>query len=231
MSSSDWHRQFGGRRWRYDHEGIYIDGNSYPQRTGGDPSTCREIIRLMGNEILAAAVKYEVPPELILMTIATESAFKKDEGFTGPGTFRWESHAKVYHSGETSLDGHHRGDYSAGPMQTLADTARWVIDSQDLNYKPLEVAPFYRSQPSPKPASHPLYEYGNNVDLGTAEIHQRWTPSGDDPIKVSAIFNAGSLRMTESNLWHIRSHGNHLDRAARWFGDACFVLADLRSDS
>ena len=37
--------------------------------------------------------------------------------------------------------------------------------------------------------------------------------------------HAGSLRASGTSSWGIHAHGDHLDRAAKWFGDACAALA------
>ncbi|MBM4284748.1 MAG: hypothetical protein FJ128_05810 [Deltaproteobacteria bacterium] len=224
MGSSDWHNQFDGRVWRYDNTGIYLKeggGVVGPLRTPGEPLTCRKILSLCGDEIAAAAKKHQVPPALIIMTIATETAAYRKVGFTGPSTFRWEPHVKV-----TDVSPPLLGDYSAGPMQTLATTARWVIRAQNLDYDPFKVAPVYEFQPEP-PADHPLYGYRVNIDIGAAEIKQRWGMTGDDPILVGAAYNAGGLYKSTSNPWRLRSSGNHLQRAAEWYGDACAVLKEV----
>jgi peptidoglycan L-alanyl-D-glutamate endopeptidase CwlK len=75
----------------------------------------------------------------------------------------------------------------------------------------------------------PLYDPAINIDIGTSEIKHRFTKTGDDPILVSAAFNAGGLYKSSKNDWHLRSHGNHLDRAAAWYGDACTVIAELQA--
>lgn len=224
MSRSDWHSMHGGRQWRFDATGLYLrEQPNAPQRTPGAPITCLDIIRLCGKQIAAASAKYRVAPELIVMTIATEAAAYRRDRFTGPRTFRWESQVSV-----TDVEPPDRGDYSAGPMQTLATTARWVIRVQNLDYDQFEVAPHYRTRPRPNPSNHPLYDYDNNIDIGTSEILQRWNRTGDDPILVAAAFNSGGLYRSNRNVWHLRSHRDHLDRAMRWYGDACAVLADLR---
>ena len=45
----------------------------------------------------------------------------------------------------------------------------------------------------------------------------------------AAAYNAGSLRQDSGNMWSLRSTGDHLDRAARFFGDACAVLREDQS--
>jgi peptidoglycan L-alanyl-D-glutamate endopeptidase CwlK len=51
-------------------------------------------------------------------------------------------------------------------------------------------------------------------------------PGGDDPILVSAAYNAGGVYKSSKNPWCLRAYGDHLDRAARWYGDACAVLKE-----
>jgi hypothetical protein len=38
-----------------------------------------------------------------------------------------------------------------------------------------------------------------------------------DPPKIAAAYNAGSLRKTSSNRWHLVSTGNHIDRFVRHY--------------
>ncbi len=224
MGAADWHNRFNGRVWRYDRTGVYYKEGAEvvgPLRTPGEPLTCRKILSLCGEEIAASARRHQVPMALIIMTIATETGAYRKVGFTGPLTFRWEPQVKV-----TDVKPPLLGDYSAGPMQTLASAARWIIRVQKLNYDPFKVAPVYEFQPEP-PADHPLYGYRINIDLGTAQIKQRWALTGDDPILVAAAYNAGGLYKSTSNPWRLRSSGNHLQRAAEWYGDACAVLQEV----
>lgn len=228
VQSVDWTSMFGGQEWRIDARGVYLRARpDVPQRTPGAPTTCQNILSVYGPAIYKASLAYGVPPELIVMTIATETAFARDWDFTGPRTFRWEAHVLV-----RDVSPQTRGDYSAGPMQTLATTARDVIRRMELDYPdPFAVAPYYPTRPSPAPARNPLYGGDANIDLGTAEIKSAWQKTGSDPILVAAAFNAGGLYRTDQNPWHLRSHNDHLDRAAAWFGDACFVLAPLRGST
>jgi peptidoglycan L-alanyl-D-glutamate endopeptidase CwlK len=234
VEGGSWTNRFGGIEWRYDSSGIYIrDRNgtvSGPQRTSGAPITCQSIIDHFEAILIARSIEYGIPPELLIMTIATEAASYRKVGFTGQLTFRWEPHVKVNDDPPSF-----RGDYSLGPMQTLATTARWVIRVRSLPYNPLEVFPAIRTQPDVAPEEHPGYSPDINIHIGVSEIFQRWPKTGENPILVSAIFNAGGIYDASNpnsryfNRWHIRSYGNHLDRASRWFGDACYVVSSLRS--
>ena len=223
--SADWHSRFGGCEWRYDVEGVYLydhaDGEQ-PLRTPGAPVTCRTIWQLFAGPILAASRTYSVHPAVIMMVIATETAFARKAGFTGPLTFRWEPDVQV-----TDVSPPRLGDYSAGPMQLLGTTARWVIREQGLDYEPFVVAPPLEYGLD-EPGSLPLYDPTTSINIGTATIAQRLTKTGDDPILVAAAYNAGGLYKSTKDEWGLRATGDHLDRAARWYGDACAVLKEAQ---
>lgn len=229
MDAKDWHRFGNGtREWRYDERGIAIRENGVvtEQRWESSLDTMRKITQYMGAELLAASTKHGIPPALLLMTVATETHIYKAQKFTGPKTFRWEAHVE-----NDDVDPPTRGDYSAGPMQSLASTARWVIRAKGreygLNYQPFAIAPVYAAKPDPRPVHHPLYDYAANLDLGTAEIRIRLNKSGLDPILVAAAFNAGGLYKSPHSPWGLRAYGDHLDRAAKWYGDACAHLIEI----
>jgi peptidoglycan L-alanyl-D-glutamate endopeptidase CwlK len=223
VGSAGWHNAFEGCQWRYDDKGVYVrdhDSGRKPLRTRGEPITGRTIWSLFADIIVGASKTYAIPPTLIMMVLATETAFARNFGFSGPRTFRWEPHVKVKDVSPPIW-----GDYSAGPMQTLATTARWIIRKQALNYDPFSTAPVFERQPEP-PDTHPLYEPATNIDIGIAEIRERYAKTGDDPILVAAAYNAGGVYKSTQNPWHLKTFGDHLDRAARWYGDACAVLKE-----
>lgn len=227
-ATSSWHNRFGGRAWRYDGAGVYTRGHGEdhrPWRTAGAPVTCRAILERYGAIILWAAEKHGVNPALILMTIATETAATRAHGFTGPATFRWEAH--VLNRDVTQA---FRGTYSAGPMQILATTARDLIATRGgeyaLGHAPFATAPALRERPAAAPTGLPLYDPRTNIELGTAVIRRQLQLTGDDPVLVAAVYNAGGIYESSANPWRLRSHGNHLDRAARWYGDACVALRE-----
>lgn len=227
--SATWHAQFHGDEWRYDERGVYTRdkfGGEVQWRTAGEPVTCREIVRLYGGPILDMAEKHGVNPALIVMTIATETAFARPEKFTGARTFRWEALVD-----NTDVAPPFKGTYSAGPMQCLATSVRDMLvrlgDDFDMtHYAPFTVAPAINPRPVPPPNDHPLYDGPANIDIGTAEIRMRWNRTGDDPILVAAAFNTGGLYPDDASPWGLRAYGDHLHRAARWYGDACQVLSE-----
>lgn len=232
MDEKGWHVFGEGvREWRYDERGLAIrqNGDVTQQRWEESLDTMRKMIDYMGEPLLAASAKHGIPPALLMMTVATETHIYKNYKFTGPKTFRWEAHVANDDVDPASL-----GDYSAGPMQSLGTTARWVIRSKGeqygLGYDPFAVAPVYPARPDPKPAHHPLYDLATNLDLGAAEIRIRLHKSGLDPILVAAAFNAGGLYGSAHSSWGLRAHGDHLDRAAKWYGDACAYLIEIGVD-
>lgn len=227
-NSSGWVSRFGGRKWRYDFRGVYTKDQKIPQpwRTEGPPSTCRKIFNLYGTRILEVAEKYQINPALIMMTIATETGFLKNENFTGSKSFRWEPKPT-----NKDVSPQFDGAYSAGPTQTLSTSVRDLIRKKSTSYgleayDPFTVAPALPTKPNPVPPDHPLYDPDTSIELGTAYIRSKFSKTRDNPILVAAAYNAGSIRQSPNNLWRIRVHDDHLDRAAKWYGDACAVLSE-----
>jgi peptidoglycan LD-endopeptidase CwlK len=228
-SQGQWRSMFGGEPWRFDALGVYTKGprgGAQPWRTAGPPVTARSILACHGAEIRAAACRHGVAEALILMVIATETGAFGKYGFTGPRTFRWEKHFRVNFTGDPAHDGVRRGDYSAGPMQVMSDTARWINAVSQLDYDGAQLFPVFSVRPSFPPRELGLYDPATNIDVGTAYIAYHRQLTGDDPLLVAAVYNAGALRPGKTSRWRLRSHGDHLDRAARWYGDACAVLAE-----
>ncbi|EJN13090.1 transglycosylase family protein [Bradyrhizobium sp. YR681] len=216
LGSSGFHNFKGGQNWKFDSDGVYLeDDPDNPRRSGGEPKTCAAILDIYEQQIFDASMKHGIPPELIVMTIATESGADRKTKFTGAPTFRWEAAHTTY---------------SAGPMQTLATTAEEVIDILQLSYNKKTVAPAFAIKPNPIPDDLKLYDGATNIDIGTGEIklNNKRHSTGFDPILVAACYNAGSLRETNANPWNLFTFGDHLNRSAEWIGDACFLLKKLR---
>ena len=104
------HRHFPGSvTWALARGGIAIDGAA-PQGTPGDPATIGSIWARYGDICRAQARQYGVPVELIVATIAAESAGKPDARRQEP---------KIH-------------DQSVGLMQTLVATARSALGRPSL---------------------------------------------------------------------------------------------------
>lgn len=227
-SEMKWHSMFGGDAWAYDRKGVYTrdhEGKLKLWRTVGAPITVQEILTKHGSAIAAASAKHGAPPELIVMTIATEAGQYRTDDFTGPKTFRWEQGYTVGATGDNSLDGKEKGDYSAGPMQVLSDTARWMNNLMSLGYNNAKDFKFFKDRPANVPSDLGLYDSAICIDIGAAYIKHNFGKTGDDPLLVAAVYNSGGLYPSMENHWRIKSYGNHIDRAAEWYGDACFVLS------
>ena len=142
--------RFGGQEWRVDKTGVHLKGKDKPERTPGDPTTTSKAIELYAEAIEEASVRSQLSPELIVMTIATETSAFRNQEFTGPKTFRWESHFKLGFT-NSALDGT-TGDYSAGPMQVMSSTAR-EMDERRLasSFAPKTDLKWFERKPSPIP--------------------------------------------------------------------------------
>lgn len=223
-----WHSVFGGQKWRTDHRGVFIKGSDHDLllRTPGSPHTCRMIWDLYSKQILEHANKHKVNPALVMMTIATETAIAKDDGFTGQKTFRWETHVT-----NKDVVPEFDGSYSAGPMQVLATTARDLIARKGAKFELDYTDPFQtfepiRKQPKPAPSLLPLYNGNVCIDIGTAYIRSQLNKTKHDPVLVSAAYNAGSLRHDSNSPWGLVASGDHIRRAAEFYGDALAVLTE-----
>ncbi|MEM1073871.1 MAG: D-alanyl-D-alanine carboxypeptidase family protein [Pseudomonadota bacterium] len=222
----NWMSKFGGREWRVDDRGVYLRHEPHtPQRTPGTPMTVLTALDIYADEIGEACQKFGVPPELVMMTIATETGGMRKQGFTGPTTFRWEQHVKLTTTGDPAIDGREKGDYSAGPMQVLSNTARDINNRLNLGFKNKSDLKWFKNKPNAAgQKSIGLYKGAIAIPLGTGYINLQRAHTALNPVLVSAAYNAGSVRASSSNSWNIRSHGDHLDRAVKWFGDACEAL-------
>lgn len=111
------HGMFNSVEWRLTKQGIAIKGSGI-ERSGGKPRAVEKIWAAYGEAINLWATYYQVPAELILATICTESAgntaaLRKEPGYTS-------DHATP-----------HR--ISTGLMQTLISTARWILKNDAID--------------------------------------------------------------------------------------------------
>jgi peptidoglycan LD-endopeptidase CwlK len=224
----EWTSFAGGMEYRVEPAGVLLRLRTEPLRSDGAPLTVSRILELYGEQIAMASRRHNVPPELILMTIATETAAFRPSGFTGEPTFRWEARSVLSETGDPGIDGaQHRGDYSAGPMQLMSTTARWLNRVRRLGYEGPKNFGWFKRKPGSAPKELGLYDAAIAVDIGAAYIawNRETHNTGNDPILVAACYNAGSLKPSNANVWGLVVHGDHLDRAARWYGDACEVMS------
>lgn len=188
---------FGGVTWSLGRGGIGVDGEA-PVGTVGPPATALRVWQWFGPEIRAAAIKHDVPVELIVATICTESAGGKLDRAAVCLARREEPR---FVSDEATP-----GHVSVGCMQTLLSTAAEVL------MRPVTAAE--------------LQDPAVSIDAGAAVIAaQCWATTFDPPI-VAAAYNAGGVYHdpTPANRWRMRCYpagtGDYVDRLVAWFNDA-----------
>jgi soluble lytic murein transglycosylase-like protein len=155
-----------------------------------------------GGDISAWADHYDVPIELIVATICTESSGKPLAVREEPGYISDEATpAKV----------------SVGLMQTLIATARGSLRREGI---------------APETVNRVWLSNGrNSIRAGTAYIREQVRDTGFDPPKVACAYNAGSVRHNASpqNRWKMRQFpidsSEHADRFVRWFNDCVRFFA------
>lgn len=101
--------------WRLTVNGVEVDGTV--PRTPGQPATVRRVWADYGPDMLEAANRYQVPVELIVATIATESGGKAKAIRKEPG---YKSDSATPHR------------ISTGLMQTLISTAREALHNPKI---------------------------------------------------------------------------------------------------
>lgn len=205
---TDWTSRFGGVAWRTTPAGVEIEGVGLV-RTRGEPSTMRGYWRAWGAHYLAASRATGVSVALLLMTTATENGLFRADANGDPKVTPYRKEPG-YTSDEATP---HR--ISVGPCHLLISTARAAMRHPAINREW-------------------LMDRRNNIRAAAAYISGQQGRTGLDPILAAAAYNAGSLREAQpgtkyGNRWHLRSYGNHLDRAAAWYGDACAVVAEVES--
>lgn len=192
----------GGIRWKLTQDGIVIEGQAKPCRTGGEPKTIQGIWRTFRIPIEKCAAAYCVPVELILATIATESGGKPESVREEPG---YVSDEETPHK------------VSPGLMQTLISTARETLREPGLTRKDLfspensirAGTSYIRRQAQWTNFDPPLvacaYNAGGLYDQDGAE--NRW-----------------KLRQ------YPIGKGTHADRFVDWLGDAMYILGEAEPD-
>ncbi len=199
-----WMQKFGGRRWRVTPEGVETDEGL--MRTPGEPVTARRLLRVWGHDFRNVSVVSRVPIALLMMTALTE------------GGLRWTGHdfdyPRVRREPGYLTDDQTPNRVSYGPMHVLLSTYRDVM---------------YAPEAGRLEAGQRL----NNLLAGALYIAATREKHDLDPILCAATYNAGGVYDASQtttkdfvNPWHIRSFRNHLDRAARWYGDSLEALAE-----
>ncbi len=208
----NWERRFGGREWKVTEYGV-VSRNpetlvEEAHRTDGQPLTVTRYHDSWRAVIEKIAEEENVPKSIILATLATENGAARMRN--GQPIIRPPRKEPGYESDQETP---HR--ISVGPCHVLISTARAAMRDDDIDREW-------------------LLDLENNLRASfrfLAQQDNRWG-HGFDPILASAVYNSGGLHDASNpesrffNRWHLRSYGNHLDRFADWYGDACFILKD-----
>lgn len=200
---TQWHSRFGGIEWRVTTEGVETRPDGL-MRTPGEPITIRRLLSSWGPRLKSVALITKVPLEILMMTVATEGALRwRGDHFSYPPLRKEPGYTS---DGETP----HR--ISFGPMHVLLSTYRAAMRD-------------------PHAGRMDAMSLPSNLLAGALYIADQAAVHGFDPILVAACYNAGGLYRAGPgsryhNRWHLRTYGSHLDRAARWYGDACAVVQD-----
>lgn len=198
------HRVFADSvAWALTPEGVAIEQGS-PRGTPGEPRTIRALLAhpAVGPAVRRIAAAEGVPVELVLATIATESA--------GGRTVEQAITARREEPGFVS-DAATPHRVSIGLMQTLLSTAREVMRDPRIDAAWLAVPE-------------------NAIRAGVAVIRRQALRTAFDPPVVACAYNAGDVyyQGSPANRWRMRQFplgtGAHADRFVAFLNDAMRVL-------
>jgi hypothetical protein len=199
------HRVFADSvAWALTPDGVAIDGAA-PLGTPGAPRTIRALLdhHVVGPAVLRVATEQGVPVELVLATIATESAGGRRTVDDAIGARREEP---GFVSDEATP---HR--VSVGLTQTLISTAREVMRDPTIGDAWLRVPE-------------------NAIRAGVGYIRRQAPRTRLDPPVVACAYNAGDVYYQggAANRWKMRQYpigtGAHADRFVAFLNDAMRVI-------
>jgi len=184
-------------QWRLARKGVLCDGETRPKGSGGKPATVTRIWQTFETDIRAAASRHEVPVELIVATIATESRGNPAAERSEPGFISYE---------ETP----HR--VSIGLMQTLISTAREALGDASLGPEELR-----------DPATAILA--GTAYIARQKRITKFDPPKVACAYNAGGIYHQPGVNNRWKMRQFPIGTGAHADRFVAWFND-CFALFD-----
>ncbi len=194
------HNFNNGVMWHLSSAGIQVD-NGAPETSGGQPQTVERIWNEYGEYIQRWAAHYDVPAELIIATICTESSGDADATRMEPG---------YVSSDETP------NRISVGLMQTLISTAREALNDDQIYEdwlrdpdNAIKAGTAYISQQKSKTMFDP------------PKVACAYNAGGVYP-------NDGPDNRWKMRQYPIGT-GKHADRFVRWFND-CFRLFEQRNE-
>ena len=195
------HRFKDGVAWRLTPMGVGIDGAA-PKGSGGPPTTVKRTWTAYKEPVARWAGHFEVPAELILATICTESSGKPTAERKEPG----------YVS-----DGATPGKVSLGLMQTLISTAREALGRDDIDRawildpaNAIEAGTAYLARQKAKTGFDP------------PKVACAYNAGG-------VYHDAGAGNRWKMKQYPIGT-AEHADRFVAWFND-CFLLFEQSGDA
>ncbi len=194
------HGIFGSVEWRLAEDGIRI-ADAGPEVTGGPPLTVRRVWEDFGVSISRWCGAFDVPVELILATICTETGGKPEALRTEPG----------YVSDEATPD-----RVSPGIMQTLISTAREALDDRNIDRDWLLVA-----DNSIQAGTAYISQQRRKTDLDPPKVACAYNAG-------SVIRNDGPGNRWKMRQFPIGT-SHHADRFVAWFNDAFRYFETLDS--
>lgn len=196
MITGAWVQYKNSVLWRLVEKGVEVKGFGV-ERTGGAPATARRIYKTYEKDLVAAADKYNVPIEIIIACIATESggaanAIRKEPGYI--------SDVKTPHK------------ISAGLMQTLISTARTAMKSEEIDRDWL-----LNARNSIMAGTAYLASLRSHTDMDPMKSAAAYNAGG-------VYWQKGAKNRWKMRMYPIGT-GEHCDRFVKWFNDVFAVFA------
>jgi hypothetical protein len=182
-------------RWQVDPSGVAVE-NTGVERTSGEPKTVLRVWDRFGSAIETWSARFQVPAELIVATICTESGGNPRAVREEPG----------YQSDDATP---HR--VSPGIMQTLISTARSALEKPSVNRE-------WLLEPGNSIMAGTAYIASRmtRTNLDPPKVACAYNAGGIYP-------NDGAENRWKMRQYPIGT-GHHADRFIRWFNDCCFVF-------
>lgn len=193
---AEWQQYRDSVRWRLTDKGVEIEDDGIP-RTRGTPATVQKIWNTHKAAIEAAAIKYDLPLELIVATIATESggnvmALRKEPGY--------KSDEKTPHR------------ISPGIMQTLISTARSALNDPKLTR-----ADLFKASTSIMAGSAYMSQQEDVTGYDAPKVACAYNAG-------SVYYQKGKNNRWKMRQFPIGTSA-HADRFVEWFNDMMAVMA------
>ena len=210
----EWESYRGGKEWRVTTSGVETR-EGFP-RSKGDPISMYTLYKDYGYAIDAAAERFDLPNYLIMSILGIEATRVRDD------RSHFDARSLRLEPGYIS-DAKTPNKVSPGLMQTLISTAEWMNDKYDL-YRTYEGdrEPLTRED---------LFIPSRSIMAGAAYLRYQADQCDmvmPDPVLLCAAYNAGSIRYTSKNDWHLVTYGEgRIDKCIEWYNDSLAVLLEV----